>query len=221
MSSAAPRIVSLNIGSPRLLVAKDGQTYESSIARKPAAGPVRLAREGFLGDACKYEGHGGENMRVNVFCTEAYALLREAAGIELPVPSFGENFTLEGWTEDRACVGDTFRAGTAVVQVSQPREPCGNLVRHTGLAGIVKVMERTGLTGYYFRVVEPGEVAPGDALELLARGDETWTIRRLNEVMFQRGADAALLDELDAVPALSANWKRSLRRRCEKKPRPQ
>jgi len=217
MPPAAPRIVSLNVGMPRLLVGKDGQTYESSIGRKPVDAPVRLTGDGFVGDACKYPGHGGENMRVNVFCVEAYALLEEAAGVALARPAFGENFTLEGWTEDQACVGDTFRAGTAVVQVSQPREPCGNVVRNTGLAGIVKVMERTGLTGYYLRVIEPGDIAPGDRLDMIARGEEAWTIRRLNEVMFQHGADAALLDELDAVSPLSANWKRSLRLRCEKK----
>lgn len=216
MSPAAIRIVSLNTGMPKPMLAPDGTTWTSSIDRRPATGPVRLTEAGLAGDACAWSGHHGNSMALNVFPTELYPLFEEYAGRVLRRPSFGENLTLEGLPDKEARIGDVLRAGDVVLEVSQPREPCGNLVRYLGLPGIVKWMRDNLLSGYYLRVLQGGTLEPGQELELTERGEERWTIEALNEAMYRRLDDAELVAQLEALPALSPNWRKSLRKQHDK-----
>ncbi len=212
----SPRILQLNVGLPRDLVGKDGRPFRSSVGRQPVEGPRQLSANGFEGDACEYDGHHGANMKVNVFCAETYKRLEALLETDLTKPSFGENLLIEGWPEDVAAVGDTFRAGTAVLQISQPREPCGTLVRFTGISRILKTMTRNNATGYYMRVVQPGEVSGGDSLALMERVAPEWTIKRLNRLMYENLADKSAVREAERVETLSSNWKRSLRLQHER-----
>ena len=216
MDTPAIRLLSLNVGQPRLLVGASGQTFHSSIGRKPATGPLRCTLDGLEGDACKYPGHHGRQMALNAFDRQGYADLEEIFGVRFPVPGFGENLTLEGLPDSEARIGDVLRVGTVLAQVSQLREPCGNLVHFLGQPRIIKAMHRARRTGYYLRVLEEGEIAPGSPVELVERGDPRWTIEALGRALFLELPDEAQGEELMRHPQLSINFKRSLARQFQK-----
>jgi MOSC domain-containing protein YiiM len=109
---------------------------------------------------------------VCVFPQEHYRWWREHLGLSaehFPYGSFGENFTVEGQTEESAYIGDRYRIGTAVVELTKPRQPCSTLNKVWGEPQLAAQMGRRGLTGWYLRVLEPGEVQAGDLFQLLER----------------------------------------------------
>ncbi|MCB2156969.1 MOSC domain-containing protein [bacterium] len=216
MGSSTIRLTSLNAGMPRALTAADGSTYTSGIDKKPLSEPVQITAEGIVGDGSAYHGHAGPNMRVNVFAEEKYEVLERLAGCTLPRPAFGENFTLAGLPDNEARIGDILRAGSAVLQVSQPRGPCGTLIRFLGIPKIVCQMSDNNATGYYLRVLEPGEVGPGEELELVDRGDQEWTIERLNTLIHREPGNHTVVEAALTLPLLSEDWKKGLRERAEK-----
>jgi MOSC domain-containing protein YiiM len=175
-----------------------------------------LGKGGFDGDACNWSGHHGEAMAVNVFASEHYGTFEELGGKTLPRPAFGENLTLSGYTDAQAHVGDVVRIGGALLQVSQPREPCGNLVRFLGLPRIIRWMEERRETGFYFRVLEPGLVAPDSTIHIEERGDPDWTIFGLSDLMYGGRCTEVQLGLVQTIPTLSSNWKSSLIRRARR-----
>lgn len=212
------RILSLYTGGPRELVSPDGKPFTSSIARERRDGPATLGPEGFEGDACGYPGHHGEWMMVNAVCEADYRAVEGHAGRDLPRPSFGENLHLDGYSDAEARVGDVLRAPSgAALRVTQPREPCGTIVRYLGEPRILKWLRETHRSGFYLRVEQAGTMAPGETLELAARGPEEWTIARLNGIMDELDPDDGLLAAIDGVDALSPRWKQSFRNQVEKR----
>lgn len=210
------RIESLNVGKPRELVSPGGRAFTSSIDRKPAEGPVTLGEGGLEGDACSYKGHHGPYMAVNAFAAESYPRVAHWARRDLPVPAFGENLTLGGLPDAEARAGDVLQApGGAVLQVTQPREPCGNIALFLGVERIVDWMRDQPLTGYYLKVVEGGMLEAGAELQLVERGPAEWTIERLNRAMFEEIGDLDLVAHLESLEVISPNWRRSLRRQAD------
>jgi MOSC domain-containing protein YiiM len=133
---------------------------------------------------------------------------------ELPYGAFGENFTIGGIHEAQISLGDEFAIGTAVIQVSQPRQPCWKLARRWKMRHLPGLVVENGRTGWYFRVLRPGIVSPGDDFRLLARPCPAWTISRANQVYYHHKHDAAAAAELAAVPWLSASWRDPLESRA-------
>jgi MOSC domain-containing protein YiiM len=133
-------------------------------------------------------------------------------GLDLPYGAFGENFTVRGVTEADVCIGDVFAVGGVLVQVSQPRQPCWKLARRWRVKDLAARVQATGRTGWYFRVLEEGEVTPGLRLVLRERPWPQWTVARANEIMHERRDDRAAA--LAACPSLSANWRETLHTRA-------
>jgi MOSC domain-containing protein YiiM len=127
--------------------------------------------------------------------------------------AFGENFSTQGFTESAVCVGDVYGVGTAVVQVSQPRQPCFKLAARHGVKELALWVQETGLTGFYFRVLEEGEVAAGDEIALLERPAPEVSVAEANRVMHLDKQDVAGIERLLAVAELSANWRRTFEKR--------
>src|SRR5690606_6199783 len=113
------------------------------------------------------------------------------------------------------CIGDTYEVGGAVVQVSQPRQPCWKLARRWRIRDLAARVQETGRTGWYLRVLREGEVTAGDSLRLIDRPYAEWTIARANEIMHERRDDRDAAGALAACPLLSASWRETLRRRTE------
>jgi MOSC domain-containing protein YiiM len=182
-------IVSIQVGLPEQLGqagAEDplDRPWLSAIYKRPVAGKVWLGREGLTGDG--------------------QADLRHHPG------TFGENLTIRGLTEETVCLGDLFSAGDAVIEVTQPRQPCHNLARKLLVPDMVKRVEASGRGGWYLRVNREGWLEAGMSLRRLDRPHTEWTIREAARVYQQRGRDPARAGRLAECPALSSDWRETL-----------
>jgi MOSC domain-containing protein YiiM len=174
-------IHSVNVGLPVPLETSKGRVL-SAIGKRPVAGRVAVHPLGLDGDAqADLAVHGGPEQAVYAYPLEHYA----AWAAELGVPAggdgfprgwFGENLTVQGALETDVHIGDTFRAGTALLQVTKPRSPCFKLAATMGHSDFAKRFLASGRTGYYLRVLTEGEVGAGDAFLLVARDGQTPTV---------------------------------------------
>jgi MOSC domain-containing protein YiiM len=120
--------------------------------------------------------------------------------------SIGENLSVNGWDETTVCIGDVFRLGAARIQVSQPRSPCWKIDRRYAQEGMAKLIDAKGIAGWYFRVVEEGEVAPGCRFEREDHPAPAATLQRLWELWKAQRPYPAALDAFAATPGLAPNW---------------
>lgn len=213
-------IVGLQVGMPRTHGHVDAATpmdkeWTSGFYKEPAEGPLWVTRTGIIGDGqADLVHHGGPDKAVNVYPGDHYADWSSELGLELPAAAFGENLTTRGLTEEAVCVGDVFGLGDLRLQITQPRQPCWKLARRWRIRDLAARVERSGRTGWYFRVLTEGSIESGTLLDLIDRPHPDWSITAANEVMHQQkgGPERAL--ELAEIPALSASWKASLTRRA-------
>ena len=175
------KIISLNVGKPRTVLQGD-QEVKTSIFKSPMQGPLLLRRLNLDGDVqSNLELHGGRNKAVYAYASEHYEFWRnEFPEQELPWGMFGENLTTEGLTEENACIGDQFRAGEAVVKVTQPRMPCFKLGIRFGRPDMVKRFLASWRSGIYFSVVEEGMIDAGDAIEKIHEDEHRISIADIN-----------------------------------------
>jgi MOSC domain-containing protein YiiM len=205
------RVEAVHIAPVETFVLPDGASHTSAIRKRAQAAPVRVETLGFAGDEQSNPAHGGPSRAVHAFATEHYAVFERLAGRTIEPPVAGENLTVRGFADDVAHVGDVVRVGTARLQISMPTERCGYPGRNAGLPKLLKWMIEELRTGYYLRVLEPGEIGPGDAWELEERSDHGWSIEALSRAMLREVRDAARVAELEAVPEIAAEWKARLR----------
>jgi len=227
VSSVPPSAVlrSIQVGLPRTLGCRDplepsDREWTTGFFKEPVTGAVWLGRTNLAGDGqADRENHGGPDKAVNVYPSEHYPDWER----ELPLPpllpgGFGENFTTHGLLESAVCIGDVFEIGNAVVQLSQPRQPCWKLARRWGIRDLALRVQQTGRTGWYFRVLREGTVEGGLSLRLIERPHPEWTVAAANAVMHHRRHDVAAARALAACPALSPSWRESLNRRAAQGP---
>ncbi|MFB5673302.1 MOSC domain-containing protein [Paenibacillus terreus] len=213
MNNAAASAVSVNIGLPSVLM-HGGKEVLSGINKLPADGPILLTRSGIPGDGqADLVNHGGPDKAVCVYDHSRYAYFAQLMDRELAFGAFGENVTISGAAEDTVSIGDIYRLGRALVQISQPRQPCFKLAAKYGWKELPQQFQQTGYTGYYFRVLEEGELAAGDAMELVERRKEHITVMEANRIMYQRKDQIEETKRLLDVEALSESWKATLRKR--------
>ena len=170
-------------GQPKSISDDKGQ-WTSSIFRERSGGVVDVSFEGLAGDQVTQPYHGGPGAAICVHLADHYAFWNSRFNLDLQPGFVGENVTLGRITEDKVCVGDLVRLGTALVQVSGPRVPCANLARRIGRADWVKLTVLENRTGFYLRVLEPGAVREGDAWSLEKRFNETGSIPAINQCMY-------------------------------------
>lgn len=196
----------------------------SAIIKQPVECPVALSELGVAGDEqVDRFNHGGIDKAVLAYSGDHFEFWdREYPEAPLGSPSipgaFGENLTIGSQTEFDVCVGDRWQVGSCVLQISQPRQPCWKLSRRWGLTDLANRVQKSGYSGWYLRVVEPGSIDLGDELTLIERSFPEWTIQAANEVMY-REKSAARDRELADCPALSDSWKEQLLTRAEKRER--
>ncbi len=213
------RIVSLRVGQPRRYGTEGAASpfdrpWVSAIAKEAVDGPLWLGREGLDGDAVADRNvHGGPEKAVLAGAVEHLPFWRELLGLEELGPgAFGENLVLEGVLEADVCIGDTFAVGEALVQVSQPRQPCWKQARRWRRPELALQMQHTGRTGWYLRVLREGHVKVGDCLSLVERPLPPWTVARANAVMHGRPVDREAAAALAELPQLASRWRESLSR---------
>ena len=179
----------------------------TAIAKAPVAGRVDVDEHGLPGDEQVHPGHGGPDRALCVYPREHYAHWSAQTGDVLPEPAFGENITATGILEHDTRIGDLWRIGTAVVQVSQPRSPCAKVAARLGLPDVVADARRTRFTGLHLRVLEPGALAAGDAIELLERAAHGVTVADAVAARFDPAPPRALVAAVLGLPELAEEWR--------------
>jgi MOSC domain-containing protein YiiM len=202
------KLISVNVGLPRQ-VPWLGSTVATAIFKAPVEHAVQLRHLNLDGDRqADLTVHGGVDKAVYLYPSEHYEFWRqELPETELPWGSFGENFTSEGMFEHSVCIGDHFRVGSAVVAVTQPRMPCFKLGIKFGRNDIIKRFLASRRTGFYFSVVDEGEVSAGDVFELLAQDENKVSVAEIVRLYVEDHPDPELLRRSLELKFLPANWR--------------
>ena len=217
------RLLSIHVGLPRTLYSEEaigpaGHEWVSGIIKERASGPLWLGLTNLAGDGQgSPKTHGGPEKAACVYPEEHYSYWQR----ELDLPSlasgdFGENFTTAGQTEGQVCIGDVFRLGGAIVQLSQPRPPCWRLARRWRIKDLALRVESTGRTGWYLRVLEQGYVEAGATIQLLERPLPQWTVALVNDLEHGRRVDLDQTRALASCPQLSDSWRVGFSKKAEK-----
>jgi len=172
---------------------------------------LRLTANGFEGDEQgDRRHHGGPDKAVHHYPEEHYTAWRldlpEVQAEQFRIGAFGENLVTVGLTEANVCVGDVFRLGDALIQVSQARQPCWKLNLRFGILDMSRRVQDSSRTGWYYRVLETGEVAPGAALNMVERPHPDWPLARLLCYLYEDPLNIGALTAIAALANLSASW---------------
>lgn len=186
----------------------------SAIGKLAQSGPVAVTRLGLAGDfQADRVHHGGPDMALHHYPRDHYGYWQGFVG-DHPLlhgeGALGENISTLGLSEDQACIGDRYRLGSAVVEISQGRKPCWKLGHRLGDPRVTAEVVRTGKAGWYYRVLEEGQVAAGDSLEVIERPEPEWSVARVFDLIVAGGhkADPAGIAALARLDVLSAEWRR-------------
>jgi MOSC domain-containing protein YiiM len=195
------------------------RTWTTAFFKTPVAGPVRVTALGLAGDEqADKENHGGPDKAALAYSADHYAWWRQQLALpDMPHGGFGENLTIAGIDESTVCIGDTWRAGEVVFQVTQPRQPCWKMSRRWQIADLARQVIASGKSGWYLRVLAEGELSAGTPIDLVARPHPTWTVARASDLFHHRKDDLAAAAELASLPESSAAWKDALRCRIAKR----
>jgi ferredoxin-NADP reductase/MOSC domain-containing protein YiiM/ferredoxin len=206
------RLLSVNVGGPREIEWED-KTVRTAIWKEPVDGPRMVRRINIDGDdQADRLAHGGEHRAVFVYQIESYRYWeRELGRDDFTYGQFGENFTVEGLADDEVCIGDRFRIGAALFEVTQPRVTCYRVGIRMDNPAMPSLLVAHHRPGFYLRVLEEGPVQAGDAIVKVADGPERLTVAEVDGLLYLPNKSRALLERALRVPALSEGWKGSFR----------
>jgi MOSC domain-containing protein YiiM len=205
------KLLNIQVGKPIVVGDTADRPWTTGFYKAAVVGPVSVGHTNLAGDGqADLTNHGGPDKAICVYPQDHGDYWQAELGLPLPPGAFGENFTTQGMVEADVCIGDIFTCGTTTLQVSQPRQPCWKLARRWQIKDLAARVEKTGRTGWYFRVLSEGTVqAPAD-LVLIQRPYPQWTITAANTAMRLRAKDAQAARALASCPALSAGWQATL-----------
>jgi ferredoxin-NADP reductase/MOSC domain-containing protein YiiM len=202
------RLLSVNVGLPRDIEWK-GRTVHTAIWKDPVPGRRRVNRLNLAGDGQgDLAGHGGEQRAVFVYQIESHRYWEEKLGRTGLLPGqFGENFTVEALPDDAVCIGDRYRIGTALFEVTQPRVTCYRVGIRMNEPRMPALLTASGRPGFYFRVLEEGEVGAGDAIVKVSVGPERMTVAEINALLYSPDHPRDRLERALRIGALSPGWR--------------
>lgn len=208
------QLLSISVGLPRTVDYR-GKPVSTGIYKEAVPGPVTVSRTGLEGDGqADLENHGGLDKAVYAYTIENYDYWKEESGrADMPPGLFGENFTVSGMPDEAVHLGDTFRIGEILVQVTQPRVPCFKLGLRMGMADFVSHFMVSGRVGFYLRVLETGSVRGGDAIELVRADAEGLNIRDSMLALADGPRRQEIIRRALSVDALSDAWRADLLKR--------
>jgi ferredoxin-NADP reductase/MOSC domain-containing protein YiiM len=206
------RLLSVNVGLPRD-IAWQGRIVHTAIWKAPVQGRRMARRLNIDGDGQgDLAGHGGEHRAVFVYQIDSYRYWQDRLGrSDFTYGQFGENFTVEGLSDSEVCIGDHFRIGGALFEVTQPRVTCYRVGIRMNEPQMAALLVAHGRPGFYFRVLEEGEVEAGDEIVQVAAGPESITVAAVNALLYMPGHPKSELEKALRIPALSGGWRDSFR----------
>jgi MOSC domain-containing protein YiiM len=211
------RLISVNVGLPRVVMS-NGDPVSTGIFKEPVVGRVMLRTLNLDGDRqADLSVHGGPSKAVYVYPSEHYDYWKhELPEMKLPWGMFGENFTTVGLFESELNIGDKFRVGSAIVMVTEPRMPCYKLGIRFGRSDIVKRFLASERTGFYFAVLQEGEVEAGDPIELTERSKDSLKVSDITRLYTREKHNVGLLRSAIKVAALPESWRSYFQHRLDK-----
>jgi MOSC domain-containing protein YiiM len=211
------KLISVNVGLPRVVMSH-GDPVSTGIFKEPVADRVMLRTLNLDGDRqADLSVHGGSSKAVYVYPSEHYDYWKhEFPEMKLPWGMFGENFTTAGLFESELNIGDKFRVGSAVVMVTEPRMPCYKLGIRFDRPDIVKRFLASERTGFYFAVLQEGEVGVGDPIELTERSKDSLKVSDITRLYTREKHNVGLLRRAIEVEALPESWRSYFQHRLQK-----
>lgn len=206
----------LSIGLPKKMTYGNAQEMDTGIC-KETIGEAFLTKDGFRGDGvADLRFHGGPDRAVCVYAHEHYSLWEQEFQSTLPRSAFGENLTVTHMREQEVHIGDIFRLGDAVIQITQGRIPCSTITKRTGMASLLARIVETGFTGYLCRVLEEGTVRSDSKITLLEPDPGQVSILFANQIYFHTPKDIEGIQKVLSVQALATEWQDRLGKRLDK-----
>ena len=204
------RLLSVNVGLPRDVTWQD-KTVHTGIWKTPVEGPRMVRRLNIDGDGQgDLAGHGGEHRAVLVYQQDSYRYWEKQLGrTGLAYGELGENFTVDGLPDAEVCIGDRYRIGAALFEVTQPRVTCYRAGIRLNEPAMAALLVKHGRPGFYLRVLEEGEVEAGDEITRVAAGPEQMSVAEIDALLYLPGHPRDRLERALRIPALSAGWRRS------------
>jgi ferredoxin-NADP reductase/MOSC domain-containing protein YiiM len=204
------RLLSVNVGLPRD-IAWQGKTVHTAVWKAPVQGRRTVRRLNIDGDGQgDLAGHGGEHRAVFVYQIDSYRYWQSQLGRDdFSYGEFGENFTVEGLPDDEVCIGDRYRIGGALFEVTQPRVTCYRVGIRMNEPRMAALLVAHGRPGFYFRVLQEGEVEAGDEIVKVTAGPERMTVSEIDALLYLPDHPKKLLEKALRIPALSAGWRTS------------
>ena len=202
------RLLSVNVGLPRDIQWK-GRTVHTGIWKDPVRGRHRVGKLNLEGDGQgDTAGHGGEQRAVFVYQIESYRYWQEQLErTDFVHGQFGENFTVEALPDDAVCIGDRYQIGSAVFEVTQPRVTCYRVGIRMNEPRMPALLTSNGRPGFYFRVLEEGEVGAGDEIVKVAEAQERMTVAEINDLLYSPNHPRERLERALRIKALSPGWR--------------
>jgi ferredoxin-NADP reductase/MOSC domain-containing protein YiiM len=204
-------LISVNVGLPRDLEWQ-GKIVRTAIWKRPVSGRVMARRLNLDGDGQgDLAGHGGEHRAVMVYQLDSYRYWQaQFQRNDFEYGQFGENFTVDGLPDNEVCIGDRYRIGAALFEVTQPRVTCYRVGIRMNNAQMPALLVSHKRPGFYLRVIDEGEVAAGDDIVKVSEGPEQITVAEIDALLYLPGHSRELLKRAIQVPSLSEGWKASL-----------
>jgi len=204
------RLLSVNVGLPRDIAWK-GRTVHTGIWKNPVRGRCRGGRLNLDGDGQgDLTGHGGEQRAVFVYQIQSYRYWEEQLKrSDFAYGQFGENFTIEGLPDDEVCIGDRYQIGSALFEVTQPRVTCYRVGIRMNEPRMPSLLTSSGRPGFYFRVLQEGDVGAGDEIVKVGEAKERMTVAMINALLYSPNHPPDQLDRVLRIEALSPGWRSS------------
>ncbi|HEY4962113.1 MAG TPA: MOSC and FAD-binding oxidoreductase domain-containing protein [Terriglobales bacterium] len=206
------RLLSVNVGLPRD-ISWEGRTVHTAVWKSAVQGRRMVRRLNIDGDGQgDLGGHGGEHRAVFVYQTSSYQYWEEQLGRrDFSFGQFGENFTVDGLPDDEVCIGDRYRIGNALFEVTQPRVTCYRVGIRMNEPRMPSLLVEHHRPGFYFRVLEEGEVGSGDEIVKVADGPSHLTVAQTDALLYLPDRSREQLQQALSIPALSPGWQDSFR----------
>lgn len=214
-----PRLLSVNVGLPREIEWK-GKTVRTAVWKQAVVGRRRVGRLNIEGDGQgDLQGHGGEHRAVLVYQIDSYRYWqRQLARKGFACGQFGENFTVDGLPDDEVCIGDRYRIGDALFEVTQPRVTCYRVGIRMDEPRMPALLVEHHRPGFYLRVLEPGEIGAGDEIVKISDGPERISVAEADALLYLGGHSRAQIERALRIPALPHGWRSSFQALLQQQP---
>ncbi|MGZ4161914.1 MAG: MOSC domain-containing protein [Neobacillus sp.] len=201
------KIIHLAVGKPKEY--NWNSKKELSAIGKSFVQAVELKKSGFIGDdVANHMFHGGPDRAVCLYPFEHYSYWEEIFQKKLILPAFGENITATGMVEEQVCIGDIYKIGDTIVQVTQGRVPCATISHYNQEKQFLKKVVETTLTGYFFRVLEEGTIMFDSEINLVEKHPKEISVSFATQILFHQQQDKASIEKILTVDALAEDWRK-------------